>query len=183
VIVDSLAPACGPEPETADAAVRTMAALRSFGTTNLVLAHVSKATADAPGPARPFGSVFVRNLARVLWEIRRESDDADGLRLACYQRKNNLGPVAPSFGLHCVFTEQAITLTALDLANAPDLLERATLWQRIVVALKTSDLTVEELALGLSAKATAVRKALERHRCYVAPLANTSPAKWRLNRD
>src|SRR5262249_32678072 len=47
VIVDSLAPACGPEPEGADAVVRTMNALRLFSpAARLVLAHVSKADAD-----------------------------------------------------------------------------------------------------------------------------------------
>src|SRR5262249_58943095 len=97
VIVDSLAPAAGVEPESADSTIRAMNALRSFtGTTRLVLAHVSKATADqASGAARPYGSVFVRNLARSAWELRRaEEAGADELLLAAYHRKPNGGPRA-----------------------------------------------------------------------------------------
>src|SRR6185503_11164382 len=65
VTCDSLGPACGAEPESADAAVRAMNALRSLEATRLVIAHMSKASADQErGTARPFGSVYVQNLAR-----------------------------------------------------------------------------------------------------------------------
>lgn len=59
VIVDSYGGACGAEPETADSAIRLMNALRSFGSTvtRLVIAHVSKASADQRGgSSRPYGS-------------------------------------------------------------------------------------------------------------------------------
>jgi hypothetical protein len=94
VIVDSLAPAAGVEPESADSTIRAMNALRSFtGTTRLVLAHVSKAAADqASGAARPYGSVFVRNLARSAWELRRaEEAGGDELLVAAYHRKDRRG--------------------------------------------------------------------------------------------
>lgn len=92
VVADSLGPACGPEPETADAAVTTLLALRSLAVTVLVLAHVSKASADAKAPARPFGSVYVQNLARSVIEARRsEGDDDGGFTLSLYHRKSNHG--------------------------------------------------------------------------------------------
>ena len=55
VICDSLAPASGPEPEHADAALSTLLALRSLAVTVLCIAHVSKAQADSKAPARPYG--------------------------------------------------------------------------------------------------------------------------------
>jgi AAA domain len=43
LVIDSLAPACGAEPEGADAAVRAYNAIRSFGSiTTLVIAHCSR---------------------------------------------------------------------------------------------------------------------------------------------
>ena len=71
-----------------------MNALWSFaGTTRLVLAHVSKAAADQlSGAARPYGSVFVRNLARSAWELRRaEEAGPDELLIAAYHRKSTAG--------------------------------------------------------------------------------------------
>src|SRR3989442_2622213 len=101
VIVDSLAPACGAEPEGADAAIRAMNALRSFaGTTRLVIAHVSKLAADQPkGATRPYGSVFVRNLARSAWELRRSDEADEELVVAAYHRKRNEGRRSSPFGL------------------------------------------------------------------------------------
>jgi len=53
-----------------------------------VLAHVSKAHAEADGPRRPFGGVYVVNTARSTIEARRV-DDADDARLVVttFQRK------------------------------------------------------------------------------------------------
>lgn len=95
VITDSLGAACGSEPETNDAALRTFGALRAIPCTHLVLAHVSKAMADAEGPRRPFGGVYVVNTARSTIEARRVDDgDADSLTVTLHHRKTNAGRLA-----------------------------------------------------------------------------------------
>jgi hypothetical protein len=109
IIVDSLVPACGPEPEGADATIRTLNALRSFaGTTRLVIAHVNRNDADKTrGTTRPWGSVFVRNLARAAWEIKRIETDGPDLVLGAYLTKRNDGKrgIAP-WGLRFAFADR-----------------------------------------------------------------------------
>lgn len=166
VTVDSFGPACGAEPESADSAIRTMNALRSFaGTTRLVLAHISKAAADQPsGATRPYGSVFVRNLARSAWELRRaEEADPDELVIAAYQRKNNAGRRAPPFSLRLTFQpDGAVVVTGADLAEAPDLLARASLSKRAMVALATGALTIAELSEHLDAAEATMGRIVQR---------------------
>jgi hypothetical protein len=74
VICDSLGPAAGLEPEGGDAAIRTLQALRALNTTVLCLAHISKAAADGNGSPRPYGSVFVTNLARSTIYMKPDED-------------------------------------------------------------------------------------------------------------
>src|SRR5262245_16920448 len=93
IICDSLGAAGGAEPESSDAAIRTLMALRSLPGTKLALAHVSKASADL-ARSRPFGSVYVQNLARSTIEVRRAeplSDDDAALVMSLYHRKTNVG--------------------------------------------------------------------------------------------
>lgn len=154
VICDSLGPACGAEPESADAAVRAMNALRSIqGTTRLVIAHMSKQAADQErGSARPFGSVYVQNLARSVIEVRGHQE-GETLEVSCYHRKVNAGPRAQPVGFRFAFdAEGHITVRATD----PDL-SRATLPAQILDTLKEGPKTPATIAgeLGIGAKAVA----------------------------
>ncbi len=164
VVVDSFGPACGAEPETADSAIRLMNALRTFGTvTRFLVAHVSKAGADLrTGAARPFGSVYVQNLARSVWEVRRPDDEGEVLVLGLYHRKVNAGRRLPPLGLRIEFSESAIRLRAQDLAEEPDLLARTSLSFRLLQALKTGPGTVDELAEATETSQDAARKVLNR---------------------
>jgi len=185
VIVDSLAPACGPEPEGADAAVRTFTALRSFGAvTRLVVAHVSHASAaQRTGPAKPFGSIFNFNLARNMWEVRRAEDPGPGtLVQGLYHRKFNAGERQPPFGLRFTFSEDSITLQAHDMGQEPDLVARASVSQRLLAALRSGAFTTAELAGQVGASELTVRRALERLREkeLVVSLPDTKPMRWGL---
>jgi hypothetical protein len=165
VVVDSLAPACGAEPESADAAIRAHNALRSLGpVTSWCIAHVTKAAADQRGPARPFGSVFVQNLARSVWEIRRseEIQERDELRIALYHRKVNRGRLHAPIGLRFRFTPEAITVHEADLAEAPDLLARSGVVNQVLTALRAGAKTVPTLAEELGIKPDTVSKTLRR---------------------
>lgn len=165
LIVDSGAPACGTDPETADAAIRIMNALRSFPTTNLILAHVNQLTAaQRQGVGRPFGSVFNWNLARSLWEIRAsdERPNESELSLALFHRKVNRGRLHPPIGLCFTFAPDRVTLGRTDLAQAPDLLARTTLAQRICITLASGAMTAETLAGAIDAKIDSVSRTLRR---------------------
>ncbi len=178
VIVDSAAPAAGQEPEGADAATRTLTALRSFGpTTRLVLAHVPSGDVD-----KVFGSVFWRNLPRNVWRLRRSDDGSDEhtLAVSLTNTKNNLGPLAPPMALRLDFLDGAATWHGADLAATPDLLDKAPLPQRILTVLRAGALPIAELAERLAAKPDTVSRALRRLRPRVAPLPETTPPRWGL---
>lgn len=102
VLVDSVASACGAEPEKAEAASRYYNALKSLNVTSLSIAHVSKSEGSRQDKA--FGSVFWHNLARNTWNIQGE-EDAEGevgtlesvmgdksRTLGMFHRKFNSGP-------------------------------------------------------------------------------------------
>ena len=185
LVIDSLAPACGPEPEGADAAVRTFTAMRSFGSvTRLVVAHVSHAgAAQRTGPAKPFGSIFNFNLARNMWEVRR-AEDAGGLVQGLYHRKFNAGERHAPFGLRFAFEDGRITLHTHDMGQEPDLVARATLAQRVLAALRPGAFTTADLAGQVGAAELTVRRTLERLRSkgQVVSLPDTKPLKWGLAR-
>jgi len=89
IILDSLIPASGYEPESADATSRTLRALKTLPGTKLVIGHPPKGD-DEKAERSVFGSVVNKNLARSNIEVRRQpSDDAGTAHLTLYQRKTN----------------------------------------------------------------------------------------------
>lgn len=122
VITDSLGAACGSEPETNDAALRTMGALRSIGSTSLVLAHVSKAMTETTGPRRPFGGVYVVNTARSTIEARRmDADEETTLTVTLHHRKSNAGRLARTSALQFAWEDSgAVTVMGVkpDIADS-----------------------------------------------------------------
>lgn len=113
VVTDSLAPACGEKPETAESVIPALQALRSLATTVLILAHVSKVAADQKGPAKPFGSVFVYNLCRSVIEARRSdpAGDSEGYTVTLYHRKSNHGPLMRPTAMKMTFANKALTVS------------------------------------------------------------------------
>ncbi len=164
VIVDSLAPACGTEPESADAAVRAMNALRTLApATRLVVAHVSKADIQRNGAGRPYGSVFVQNLARSVWEVRRSDDESKDLILGLFHRKVNQGRLSAPIGLRFEFEEAVIRLYPNDIGSEPDLLSRTSLSFQIQRLLTAGARTVDELTKDLdNASSDTVGRTLRR---------------------
>jgi len=144
VAIDSLAPASGPEPESGDAAVRTLTALRALTATRLVTAHVSKNGSDANGRTRVYGSVFNTNLARSTVEAKLNEIDSGPHRLSIGLRhdKHNLGPRAAPSALAFEWDEVGrITVGGAEpegtMRNVPD---------QIRDALRREPLTAQDLA-------------------------------------
>ncbi len=163
VIVDSLAPACGMEPEGTDASIRTFNALRTLASARLVLAHVSKAHADLKGATRPFGSVFNMNLPRNVWELRRAEEDGDGiLTVGAYHRKTNRGRLLPPFGLRFEFDKMKTRILSADLTQDEGLRARAGLTHNLRTLLRSGGQTIAQLAEELGAKEDTVQKAMYR---------------------
>lgn len=159
VVVDSFGAACGPEPEGADAALRTLMAIRSLPGTKLVIAHVSKVSAEQTR-SRPFGSVYVQNLPRSTIEARAQEtvEAGEDLRISLYHRKSNVGPLArPSAVMFSWGIDESITITRAD----PDL-KSAGLGPQILAALRHGAQTVTDIAEEIDAGRASVKTTLNR---------------------
>ena len=168
VVVDSFGLACGNEPETADSAIRLAGAIRSLETTALVVAHVNRQQADSKAPARPFGSVYVQNLSRASWEIRRTDepldDEQDEMVLGLFHRKTNARR-HPAIGLRVQFCDDGATrIEAVDPRQEPSLADRLSLGHRIVAALGDGAADCVTLADRLDVSQASVRGTLNRLR-------------------
>ena len=160
VIADSLAPACGPDPETATVVVPVLGGLRSLAVTVIILAHVSKASTDTKAPARPWGSVFIQNLPRSTIECRRSdpTGDEQSYVLSLYHRKINEGRVQPPSALEMTFaTSGAVTIRH---ARADG--EGAGLSYQILELLRNGPAKPGQLAENLDAKPATITRTLRR---------------------
>jgi len=122
VLVDSVASACGSEPEKAESAAQYYNALQSLGVTSLSIAHVPKTEGGKQDKA--FGSVFWHNLARNTWNIQGEEDkDAPTVsleavggdksrQLRLFHRKFNGGAKSPTINLKITYGERDVRFEA-----------------------------------------------------------------------
>lgn len=88
LVVDSfeMAMAGGENRDANDSVIRFFSAMRTLGTTALVLDHINKNDADRVGGAtKPYGSIYKHNMARSTWELRRDID----YRILTNRKSNN----------------------------------------------------------------------------------------------
>ena len=137
VVVDSAGAASGAKPEEAQAALAYHNALRSLEVTSLTIAHVSK---DGGGDRGPFGSIFWKNNARVMWEIiAGEATSKTQKEIGLYQRKINTGAPEPPLAFRMQFDDprrpDKIWIKRIAVKENPTLHEKArnklTLKERI----------------------------------------------------
>lgn len=90
VVIDSLAWACGSDPNDSTTAIRIMGIARQLGVTVAIVAHTSKAERQEKGKRSIFGSVFFEHGPRSAWEIRAQNGVRKGLmQQAIFHRKAN----------------------------------------------------------------------------------------------
>ena len=167
VVCDSVGFAANGAPESAEAATTYFQAVRQFGpgVGSLHLAHVTKPTAEAPDPMKPFGSVFWHNSARSTWFIKRTIDTSDGsdtFSLAVIHRKANLGKLRPPVGLEITFTHDRANMRRIDVAEVEEFAKGLPVKLRVRQALKRGALTVAELVEETGEKRDTIEKALTR---------------------
>ncbi len=119
VIVDSAGPACGGEPENAQACLQYFSALRSLGTTEhpittITLAHITKSGGSKSGP---FGSVYWTNLPRTTFELKKAQKRGENyIDTALHHRKTNIGVLREPVGLRMTWNN-GITLEAFNVTD------------------------------------------------------------------
>lgn len=163
-VLDSLAPATADEHNQGTAAIAVMRALRSLPLTPLALAHVSKASADQNGGrARTYGSVFYENLARSVWEVRKDESELDPV-VGLYHRKSNLGRKYEPRAVQLMFDDERgiVTVRSARLTASPQLSQFASLRIRLNGALRDGALNTRELAETVGADERVVRAELRR---------------------
>ena len=165
LIVDSIAPACGGEPESAEVILRFFNTIRELApdSTRLILSHISKGDLDKRR-ARPFGSAFTRNMARSCWEVRREDqEESDALTLGLFHDKSNEDRLHSPRGLTFSFEfPDRVTIKGSDVTDSPELAASTRLSSRLRVALRSGARTLKELAEELDAKPDTLRRTLYR---------------------
>ena len=94
---------------------------------------------------------------------RRSRCRSAGLvEIAVFNRKANLGPIRPPFGLRLTFGQDRTSVHTLDVATVEDFAAKLPLWQRVRSALRGGPMTYAELATALDAKVDSVEKTVKR---------------------
>lgn len=173
VIIDSMGPACGADPNSPEAVIAYFTALRSLRITTLTIDHVAK---NATTPT-PYGSVYKTNLSRSVFELRHQQEPGeDSMPMGLYHRKANFGKLIPPVGLAATFTPSTITFSSCSVRDVPALAEGMSVRERIKgLLLQSSPLTAKDIAEELNIPQVSVRGILNRHRDKVFTRTTDDP--------
>jgi hypothetical protein len=160
MVVDSLGPALQGDAEAARDVIgffqKSIEPFRVEGVAILIIDHQSRLQAGQSYQSKgAFGSVFKTNLARSVIQAQATERGEGTLTVRLRQKKHNFGPLAEPFGVNLSFTEEAVSLEAVEL-DASELAEEATLnaTERVKLALENGPAYPWEIAesTGLAVK-------------------------------
>jgi hypothetical protein len=160
MVVDSLGPALQGDAEAARDVIgffqKSIEPFRAEGIAILIIDHQSRLQAGQSYQSKgAFGSVFKTNLARSVIQAQATERGEGTLSVRLRQKKHNFGPLAEPFGVKLSFTEEAVSLEAVEL-DASELAEEATLnaTDRVKLALENGPAYPWEIAetTGLAIK-------------------------------
>jgi len=181
LVIDSAAIACGGEPEKAENAAKTFAALRSLGTTNLIIAHQPKYT---EGVDKPFGSVMWHNLARSTVEVRSKKEwDSPNVTVGYYHRKSNYGYLERPFSLGFEFGNETTKISPASISSTPELTDKLSTKEKVVLFLReNSQGTAQEIAPAIDQHPETVRSVLKRSPATFQQIAGpiNEATQWKL---
>jgi AAA domain len=160
MVVDSLGPALQGGAEAARDVIgffqKSIEPFRVEGIAILIIDHQSRLQAGQSYQSKgAFGSVFKTNLARSVIQAQATERGEGTLTVRLRQKKHNFGPLAEPFGVKLSFTEEAVSLEAIEI-DASELAEEATLnaTDRVKLALENGPAYPWEIAehTGLAVK-------------------------------
>lgn len=166
IVVDSVGPACGGEPEKAEVVLNFFTALRSLNTTSILLGHISREQLGKSQKfqRKPFGSVYWENLARSTFEVRKSQEEDDGsMSVGIFHRKINAGRLMRPTGLKFSFTDDTITVERENVREVPDLADSMPLKDRIIECLRGGAMGTSEIAKELQVSPASIRVVANRH--------------------
>ena len=135
VVIDSVGLALGGDASDAQTVLAFFGALNQLETTVLLIDHMTKGPDSQERGA--FGSVYKRNSARSVWEMRQAADG--DMTMGLYHRKANSSRLSPPIGLSLNIIEddgyvQSASFSQWNVADDPDLASGMTIKQRIKAA-------------------------------------------------
>jgi hypothetical protein len=136
--------------------------LRALGVAVLVIDHQSRLQAGQSYQQKgAFGSIYKANLARSVIQVEATERGEGTLTVRLRQKKHNFGPLAEPFGVKLCFSEEAVTLEAVEL-KAAELAEEATLTapDRVKLALEDGPAYPWEIADTTGAPLKTVKNVL-----------------------
>jgi hypothetical protein len=152
MVVDSLGPALQGDAEAARDVIgffqKSIEPFRVEGIAVLIIDHQSRLQQGQSYQSKAaFGSVFKTNLARSVIQAQATERGEGTLTVRLRQKKHNFGPLAEPFGVKLSFTEEAVSLEAVEL-DASELAEEATLnaTDRVKLALENGPAYPWEIA-------------------------------------
>jgi hypothetical protein len=160
MVVDSLGPALQGDAEASRDVIgffqKSIEPFRTQGVGVLIIDHQSRLQAGQSYQSKgAFGSVFKTNLARSVIQAQATERGEGTLTVRLRQKKHNFGPLAEPFGVKLRFSEEAVSLDAVEL-DASELAEEATLnaTDRVKLALESGPAYPWEIAeyTGLAVK-------------------------------
>ena len=160
MVVDSLGPALQGDAEAARDVIgffqKSIEPFRVEGIAILIIDHQSRLQQGQSYQSKgAFGSVFKTNLARSVIQAQATERGEGTLTVRLRQKKHDFGPLAEPFGVKLSFTDQAVSLEAVEL-DASELAEEATLnaTDRVKLALESGPAYPWEIAehTGLALK-------------------------------
>jgi hypothetical protein len=151
--------------------------LRALGIAVLVIDHQSRLQAGQSYQQKgAFGSVYKGNLARSVIQAEATERAEGTLTVRLRQKKHNFGPLADPFGVKLFFSEEAVTLEAVEL-KASELAEEATLTapERVKLALEEGPAYPWEIAETTGVQLKTVKNVLTglRKQAAVEPTGET----------
>lgn len=155
VIVDSLGAAKGSEPEGADASLGLFTAARSFGVPWIGIDHISKAQNGqvTAGRARPYGSAYTHNLARLTWSLEQaDEQEPEGFAVALTNHKRNNGKLLgrKAYRVRMLTTTDgerlsSVQFAGVDVREVKELASKLPLGERILAQLLHGPLSYADL--------------------------------------
>jgi hypothetical protein len=135
---------------------------RALGVAVLIIDHQARLQAGESYQRKgAFGSVYKANLARSVIQAEATERSEGTLSLRIRQKKHNFGPLADPFGVKLAFSEEVVSVEAVEL-GATDLAEEATLTapERVKLALQDGPLYPSEIAETTGMPAKTVKNSL-----------------------
>ena len=147
VVFDSVGLALGGDANDAETVLAFFGALRQLEATTLLVDHMTKGPDSQDRGA--FGSVYKRNSARSLWEMRQSQNGE--MTMGLYHRKANNSRLSPPVGLSLeiveddLYTIQSARFSRCDVTDDPDLAKGVSAPLRILAALGHGALDLESI--------------------------------------